>query len=106
MLYTISELHRELFGKVYDVYDIFESFFEEPYVDLQDVPSETALKQALEAKDIPFSEEESFEVTPNQIKILKLYFLHSRPFILVWWPRVTVTNENDKSIIIQSYCKL
>lgn len=99
MLYTLETLHKAVFSKVYDVYEIFKSFFGEDYVDLQ-FPSyyrrryliPSGISEAeLETTDI---DQERFNAIVESIRI------HCIPNILVWWPEVTVSNENGRSIQI------
>lgn len=99
MEYTIEGLKEELFHNVYEVYEIFQDFFGEQSTDLQEVPDNDTLEEHLRISGINITDvsEENFQSLKNRYN----------PFILVWWPMVTVTNENDRSIQIQDlYAKV
>lgn len=92
MVFTLQELQHYIYSKVYEVYDIFKDFFGEAFVDLQGVASESYLKDLYHtntADGVLYSFDE-----PPRLNI------PDPPFILVWWPTVTVTNEYDKSVDI------
>lgn len=100
-------MREVIFSKVYQVYGVFQDFFGEEYVDLQDLPSDELILDALEDIDIQRPTEESFEIPDDKLERLKGWFQISKPFILVYWPQVTVTNEYDKSIVIDDlYAKI
>ena len=40
MQYTINELKHKIFKDVYDVYEIFQNFFDEEHTDLQNIPDD------------------------------------------------------------------
>ena len=46
MEYTINQLYKKVFQKVFDVYDVFSNFFGEDYVDLQ-IPNPHTKKSAI-----------------------------------------------------------
>lgn len=100
MIYTFEQLKKELFKPVYEVYDVFKNYFSEEHVDIQGFMSD---------EDIKFFYADSLiEDGKYEIDNLEDYRpVLDSPFILVWWPNVTVTNEYDKSIDIQDlYCKI
>lgn len=100
MQYTIEELKQCLFSKVYAVYDVFKDYFGEAYVDLQGLPSDTQLREVYYSNQLQSDGSFSFTYTPS-------ISLPEDPFILVWWPSVTVTNEYDKSVTIDDlYAKI
>ena len=106
MQYTINELKQEVFGRVFEVYSIFKDFFGERFTDLQEIPDYLEFKVALGNYDIDVTQE-SFEVSDSNMAHIKEYYSTLKPFILVWWPTVTVTNENDRSVNIQDlYAKI
>lgn len=107
MQYTIDNLRQKIFKPVYDVYEVFQNFFEEPRTDLRDIPSDTMIAEVLASFDISASEDGTYELTVGNIRRIKNYYSTLRPFILVWWSQVTVTNENDRSVNIQDlYAKI
>lgn len=108
MQYTINELRQKIFNHVYDVYEIFQNFFEPQFVDLQEIPTDEDLIAALQTWDIEESEyEHTYEVSPQRLGSLRRSYSTLKPSILVYWPRVTVTNENDRSVQIQDlYAKV
>lgn len=116
MQYTINELYAHIYEKVDSVYEVFKGFFGENYVDLHKA-DEGAFKKAmamflhrigvgegcgLDQFDTPI------EVSDDLvIEKLEERFKDTKSDIFVWWPRVTVTNEYNKSIHIQDlYAKV
>lgn len=97
MQYTIEELYNKVFSKVFEVYDIFKEFFGEEYVDLQGIIS---LEGFSSHYTFPWEKEPTTIdiVNTRQIENIQSHF---NPFILVYWPSVTVTNEFGKSVSIQ-----
>jgi len=101
MLYTISELRQKLFGPVYDVYEIFKNFYGEEFTDLQEMPSDEELSDMLrQFWDIQPMGTNSYELDDEDYATLKSRYDNTRAIIMVWWPSVTVSNENDRSILI------
>lgn len=98
----------EAFKEVYQVYKVFQDFFGEDSVDLQDLPDDDVIALHFNAHDIPMREDGScYEANGNTFNSVIRDFSNARPFILVCWPKVRVTNENDKSIVIQDlYAKI
>lgn len=108
MQYTIDELKRKLFSNIYNVYEIFQNFFDPQFVDLQNIPEDGIIEETLENFEIPQGEQEgTWELDERKLNRIKRSFETEKAIIYVWWPRVTVTNENDKSIVIQDlYAKI
>ena len=119
MEYTINQLYQYLFEKPLAIYEIFKGFFGKDFVDIQTCQGRelSSFKEYLLAKicDESFmpkeaAEEEynlSFNITEMQLKELKTTLEDKRLIIYVWWPRVTVTNEYNKSVNIQDlYAKI
>jgi len=94
MSYTLDELRSALLSKVFEVYDVFKDFFGEAYVDLQNLPSDGVIA------DVYSSHRQGsnfvFDSAPDPAELVCL-----NPFILVWWPLVTVSNEHGRSVDIQ-----
>ena len=116
MEYTVNQLYQHLFEKPLSIYDTFKGFFGEDFVDMQS-KNPSSIKEYLFAKicDEEFiikgSKEEDFnipfEVSDEQLEELEAVSENKRFIIYVWWPRVTVTNEYDKSVNIQDlYAKI
>lgn len=116
MEYTVNQLYQHLFEKPLSIYDTFKGFFGEDFVDIQP-KSVSSIKEYLfakicdEASITKGSAEEDFnlpfEVSDEQLEELETRFVDKRFIIYVWWPRVTVTNEYDKSVHIQDlYAKI
>lgn len=116
MKYTVNQLYQHLFEKPLSIYDTFKEFFGEDFVDMQP-KSSSSIKDYLfakicdEASITQGNEEEdfnlSFEVSDEQLEELEDTLKNKRFIIYVWWPRVTVTNEYDKSVNIQDlYAKI
>lgn len=119
MEYTVNQLYQHLFEKPLSIYEIFKGFFGEDFVDIQTHQGRelTSFKEYLCAKicdETSFSNEaieeicnQSFEVTEEQLTGLENTVKDKRFIIYVWWPRVTVTNEYNKSVNIQDlYAKI
>ena len=113
MQYTINELKKKIFKGVYDVYEIFQNFFESRFVDLQELPSEEELQIYLTIlefehhTDETTGEEKWGDISPERINSLRRHYSNQKAVILVWWPHVTITNENNRSIDIQDlYAKV
>lgn len=107
--YRIQDVVALAEQKTREVYEVFKDFFGEDKVDYQDPNDEkdyAAILSSLteEQKD----EEGSFwELEEYDIKRFQSQYLHPSFSILVWWPRVKVTNEYDKSIYIDDlYVKI
>lgn len=98
----------EAFKEVYQVYKVFQDFFGEDSVDLQNLPDDDIIALHFNEHTIPLREDGScYEANGNTFNSVIREFNNIRPFILVYWPRVRVTNENDKSIVIQDlYAKI
>lgn len=94
MTYTQEELTNRVYEKVFAIYDIFKNHFGEDKVDLQGLDD---LSRYVGPEGTVDADDETVEGIGVGM-ILN---------ILVWWPSVTVTNENDKSIVIQDlYAKI
>ena len=109
MQYTFDNLYETVFGQVFNVYEIFKNFFGEQFVDLQQMPSSGEFEQSIyNCTDLGnIDPDEPFEISDEQLITLKTRYNSLTPSIFVWWPHVTVTNENDKSIDIQDlYAKI
>lgn len=116
MEYTVNQLYQHLFKKPLSIYEVFKSFFGEDFVDMQSKNS-SSIKEYLFAKicDEEFIAKGSkegdfnlpFEVSDTQLEELEATSENKRFIIYVWWPRVTVTNEYNKSVNIQDlYAKI
>jgi len=109
MKYTLEELRKEVFKDVYNVYEVFQNFFGEEFVDLQFIDS---------IEDIPFTDEHLIlnvvletlnktDVTDSELAEVKELVKKWIPTIYVWWPTVTITNEHNRSVRIQDlYAKI
>lgn len=108
MQYTINQLRNEVFSQVWQVYEVFQNYFGEDSVDLQNLPDDDYIAELLEEKEIyPREDGSCYEGDGHKFAGVKSVLSSLRPFILVYWPKVIVTNENDKSILIQDlYAKI
>lgn len=108
MHYTINELQHRIFQHVYNVYEIIQNFFGEEYTDLQHIPNHQMMLEQMEIAGIQKVEnEEVYEVSEQHLDFLTTFNRSINAEILVWWPHVRVTNENDRSIDIQDlYAKI
>lgn len=109
MQYTVDQVCQRIVQKTLDIYDIFKGFFGEDYVDLQ-IPVEVlkaSIKNYLLKLEVKAVSDTEYEVTDATMKNIIRHFSGNKGVIYVWWPKVTVTNENDKSIVIQDlYAKI
>ena len=117
-----GKIFNECIKPVLEVYGIFKDFYGAQKVDIQKLNSfetfwennktthignfpfksyvRTAKKEELEA----LAEEEIQNITPENLQYYDIPLALKRlytPWIIVHWNRVTVTNENDKSVEIQ-----
>lgn len=108
MQYTINELRQDTFKNVYAVYEVFQNYFGEENTDLQHLPSDDDIAEVLDNKGVLMREDGScYEANGNKFNSVKSILAVWKPFILVYWPQVKVTNENNKSIMIQDlYAKI
>lgn len=119
MEYTVNQLYQHLFEKPLSIYDTFKGFFGGDFVDIQTHQGRelASFKEYLFAKicdeaSITNGDKEEdfnlhFEVSAEQLVELENIAKDKRFIIYVWWPRVTVTNEYDKSVNIQDlYAKI
>lgn len=116
MQYTLDQLYRHLCQKVDDTYLVFQNFFGKEYTDLQMYRHPTAVGQLIRSKlslngivgNIDTGTgEEVFEVSDQQLKTVVGTVSVGKAIIYVWWPSVVVTNEHNKSVVIQDlYAKI
>lgn len=108
MLYTINQLREQVFPEVYQVYEVFKNYFGEASVDLQHLPDDDEMAETLERYHAEMREDGSgYDLNGRQMNWIVNSLAVWKPFILVYWPRVKITNENDASIIIQDlYAKI
>ncbi len=103
MQYTISQLRQTVFKEVFQVYEVFQNYFGEEYTDLQGLPPD----EFLLPNEVGMEELSAFDMTDECLQAIISRNAGAKPFILVYWPRVKVTNEHDKSIYIQDlYAKI
>jgi len=102
MEYTVESLQQQLQKKVRQVYRIFCHQFGEDNVDLQDLVSDTRLRSYLE-----IGNRASFTLSDDVLSNVLLQFRDHAYTIMVYWPTVTVSNEADRSVVIEDlYCKV
>lgn len=98
MQYTVDEIYNLLCKKVNGIREIFENFFGESHVDMQGCDLiKLRLKNILNVPD----NYEELTFPQEELDRAMKHFVNSRITIYVWWPEVTVTNENDRSTKIQ-----
>lgn len=108
MQYTINELRSEVFQRVYETYEVFKNYFGESSVDLQNLPDDDYIANLLKEREVPIREDGScYEADSRHFDMVKRELSVIKPFILVYWPQVTVTNEQDRHINIKDlYAKI
>ena len=129
----IEKQYDECISRVNAVYSIFQNFFGEERTDLQGIKTKAAILSMLKDEVVGsiinwtntnFTQEdwkiyEAFYLPELPQDKLDYIFEHNniverlmilsgvRPFILVWFPHVTVTNEHDRSTEIDNlYAKI
>lgn len=91
-LSLIESLYNNAMSKPREVLDIFNNFFGEEYVDMQ------GFKTLEEAKEF-------FQTRTETASSMNSFL--SNGFILVWFPHVRITNENDRYVDINDlYAKI
>ena len=100
MIYTVPELEQKVSEKVYAVYEVFKNFFGEDYVDLQHLPTGAMVipTSMVSVADVPHTDINNMQIGHIRRRLIEAHFY---PFILVYWPTVTITNEHNKSIEIK-----
>lgn len=99
----ITEVYNDLTEKPMRVYEIFKDFFGEELVDIQGIPPSDEVIRRLEAL---YSENTLNRWGSSDLRTVIAINLTDM-FILVRFPEVTVTNENDRSIVIwELYAKV
>lgn len=110
MQYTINQLYNHLYHNINTVYDTFKGFFGEDYVDLQLQDVEKNIKIRIEVfleelgiknKNTEAKENDLYEISDEDLSSIEQRFDFLKAFIYVWFPRVTVTNEYNRSVDIQ-----
>lgn len=96
MIYKLEDLKGKLTEKVEEVYQVFKDYFGEDRVDLQyEVPVESNIISFM-----PTTPNNEWDLTDFGIRQIQDSFSNCKADILVYWPQVVVTNENNKSIVI------
>ena len=98
MLYTIEEIKQKICEKPLEVYEIFRNFFGEDFVDIQKLPTQEVIERIIVPAYVK-EDDTHYEIPDDRISVLQSYF--GKPDIMVYWPEVTITNENDRSIDIK-----
>lgn len=102
-----DKISHDLFPKLYEVYNIFEEFYGEPYVDLHIELVESFQADLLAKVKEDYDVEDIYSLTEEQYKVVidkHKYFIQRCvriSCILIHFPDVTVTNENNNSINIK-----
>ena len=114
MQYSVNQIYKQLYQRAYDAFEIFSNFFGEEYVDLQMLYSQSSVCNAIRLYltthdiEVDFSNfDVPCDVPEKVIGEIMETFSDKNCVIYVWWPTVTVTNENDRSVVIQDlYAKV
>lgn len=120
MQYTIKQVWDHLHEKVKDTYDIFKSFFGEEHIDLQPYSASCTFENNKDSlrlymaigKDTKVVRKDEkygsvYDISEERLKDIEERYAHQIYNIFIWWDKVTVTNENDKSVVIQDlYAKV
>lgn len=127
--YKANKAYTLLTEKTLKVYEIFKEFFEEEFVDLQGIPTKEEFLEDLKFFDtdaitggcIKTANTNTWgiiaELSSKRLKqvadvleesrVINRLSVNYKPFILVHFPHVTVTNENNRSIdITHLYAKV
>lgn len=101
MEYTITELRQKIFENVFSVYDVFKHHFGEDYVDLQGVPTAESIQRELFSCHKTFPDASGkYQISEKLLSILSNQYSERQFSIYVWFPKVKVSNENNRSIYI------
>lgn len=103
MLYTINQLKDTVYEKALGVFQVFVDYYGEQFTDLQGIPHDDVLKGIL-ASHYDIEEQPDMEGhydIPQETLDNIRSFLNKNLRILVWWPTVTITNENNRSITVK-----
>lgn len=115
MKYTINQLYECLTSRGNEVCEVFKNHFGEEYVDVQPSYIEQGIKNKINRflknsynMEYPENDEEAgIDFTTGCLKSLQAHLESEFITIYVWWPRVTITNENGRSVGIQDlYAKV
>lgn len=101
MEYTIDELRNKIFSNVLEVYDVFKSHFGERYVDLQKVPDNGNIENTCDYYPGIERVDGKYNIDDGTLADIINHYSCRHFIIYVWWPRVTITNEHNKSVTIQ-----
>lgn len=102
-----DKISHDLFPKLYEVYNIFEEFYGEPYVDLHIELVESFQADLLAKVKEDYDVEDIYSLTEEQYKFVidkhENFIRHciKTSYILIHFPDVIVTNENNNSINIK-----
>jgi len=98
---NIQELKDALYHKLYEVYDVFKTYYKEENTDLQNIISDEVLRQSI-SRYIPkghyYNNIFDYDYTESELLNLSSYLPPAD--ILVHWDKVCVKNEFDKYVWI------
>lgn len=103
MQYTSEQLYDILHQNVNTVYETFKSFFGEDMVDLQRIREKRWLMENIKSylRNYKVPDTAYYEINDYVLNGLKEYCSDDLYGIYIWWPTVTITNENNKSVVIR-----
>lgn len=112
---SINQIYQNIFQEVFAVYEVFAEFFGEEFTDLQ-IPNPDTKKEAIYFHlldnniSLPLFKDSlntMVEIPSTMMDEMLHLFNSTKSAIYVYWPKVTITNENDRSIDIEDlYAKI
>ncbi len=104
MQYTLNQLIEHCLPNISSTYLVFQNFFGEDYVDLQQESIEEIVKDVLSEYHVSSTRADDgklvYDVSSECLRTIGRICV-GKAYIYVWWPTVVVTNEHNKSITIQ-----
>lgn len=95
----INDFYSLIFERPKEVLEVFNAFYGSDSVDMQGIPSLSEVNNMVKERIIPedIVNSNNIEDIVNRSTNIHNYF---SPFILIHFPKVTITNENNKSLDI------
>ena len=107
MQYTIPQLKKIISKEANSVYEVFKNFFGEKFVDAHNTLIGYDIKKFLRGRGFISDDSDVADLDGDSLRCITEHFSETPYIIYVWWPTVTVTNEYNKSIVINDlYAKI
>lgn len=96
----LEDIYNQIVYYPNKIYEIFCDFFGEEYVDLQNIYDKDSLCSAI--RDYCNNDIEKLK-NNKSLYIDDYKHLYSYPYILVWFPKLKITNEYDESVEVEDF---